>query len=79
METQAAVGEVTAALTDGRADISEGVIVMKYMPLCLAELGESDEDRMIRGVLDLLVRAGEVGVGGLQQSCDEEVNGPGMG
>ncbi|WP_172976261.1 hypothetical protein [Thioclava sp. JE_KL1] len=52
---------------------------MKYMPLCLAELGESDEDRMIRGVLDLLVRAGEVGVGGLQQSCDEEVNGPGMG
>ncbi len=78
-EKQAAVGEVITALAVGRAEISGGAIVMKDMPRCLKALGESDEDRMIQGILDLLVLSGEAGIGGLQPARDEEIDGPGMG
>ncbi|WP_168174917.1 hypothetical protein [Thioclava sp. JM3] len=50
---------------------------MEDMRLCLAKLGESDEDRMIRGVMDLLVQAVETGVGAQQPVRDEEFDGPG--
>ncbi|WGT51428.1 hypothetical protein [Thioclava nitratireducens] len=79
VEKQAAVGEVITALTEGRAQILNGAIVMEDMPHCLKALGESDEDRMIQGVLNLLVQAVETGVGALQPVRDEEFDGPGMG
>ncbi|OOY14971.1 hypothetical protein BMI85_15520 [Thioclava sp. DLFJ4-1] len=78
-EKQAAVGEVITALTEGRAEISNGAVVMEDLPHCLKALGESDEDRMIQGILDLLVQAVETGVGALQPVRDEEFDGPGMG
>ncbi|WP_168184180.1 hypothetical protein [Thioclava sp. F42-5] len=52
---------------------------MEDMRLCLAKLGESDEDRMISGVLDLLVQAVESGVGRMQPARDDEIDGPGVG
>ncbi|OOY27880.1 hypothetical protein BMI90_11870 [Thioclava sp. L04-15] len=79
VKKQAAVAKVIAALTEGHAQISEGTIVMEDMLASLKALGETAEDWMIQGVLDLIVRAGEVGIGGLQQSRDDEIDGPGMG
>ncbi|OOY11986.1 hypothetical protein BMG00_13015 [Thioclava marina] len=76
-EKHAAVGEVITALTEGRAQISEGSIVIEDMPRCLKELGKKKEDWMIQAVLDLIVRAGEAGV--MQPSQDDEIEGPGMG
>ncbi|OWX98488.1 plasmid recombination protein [Thioclava sp. IC9] len=78
-EKQAAVGEVITALAEGRAEILSGDIVMRDMPASLKALGETAEDRMIQAILDLIVRAGEVGVGALQQARDYEIDGPGMG
>ncbi|TNE93470.1 plasmid recombination protein [Thioclava sp. L04-15] len=78
-EKQAAVGEVITALTEGHAEISGGAVVMEDLPHCLKALGESDEDRMIQGILDLLVLSGEVGGGGLRGPRDDEIDGPGMG
>lgn len=76
-EKQTALRDVIAALTEGRAQISEGSIVIEDMPRCLKELGEKKEDWMIQAVLDLIVRAGEAGV--MQPSRDEEIEGPGLG
>lgn len=78
-ERQAAVGEVITALTEGRAQISEGAIVMEDMPHCLKALGKNEEDWMIQAVLDLLVRAGEIGVGTMQPAPTDEIDGSGMG
>ncbi|AQS47192.1 hypothetical protein BMG03_04785 [Thioclava nitratireducens] len=78
-EKLAAVGEVITALAEGRAEISDGDIVMEDMPASLKALGETAEDRMIQAILDLIVRAGEVGVGALQPARDYEIDGPGMG
>ena len=78
-QKQAALREVITALTEGHAEISNGAVVMEDFPHCLKALGESDEDRMIQAVLDLLVRAGEAGVGALQPVRDEEFDGPEMG
>ncbi|MPQ95283.1 Mob protein [Thioclava sp. JE_KL1] len=77
-QKQAALRDVIAALSDGRAEISGGDIVMEDMPASLKALGDTAEDWMIRAVLDLLVRAGEAGVGALQPARDEEFDGPGM-
>ncbi|MEO1948952.1 MAG: Mob protein [Thioclava sp.] len=78
-QKQAALREVIAALAEGRAEIFRGDVVMEDMPASLKELGEKKEDWMIQAVLDLLVRAGEAGVGALQLSRDDEIDGPGMG
>ncbi|OOY18301.1 hypothetical protein [Thioclava sp. DLFJ4-1] len=78
-QKQAALSNVIAALSGGGAEILGGELVMEDMPNCLTKLGESDEDRIIQGILDLLVRAGEAGVGALQLSRDDEIDGPGMG
>ncbi|TNE82856.1 MAG: Mob protein [Rhodobacteraceae bacterium] len=76
-EKQTALRDVIAALTEGRAQISEGSIVIEDMPRCLKELGEKKEDWMIQAVLDLIVRAGEAGV--MRGPRDDEIDGPGMG
>ncbi|OWY06097.1 hypothetical protein B6V75_08405 [Thioclava sp. F1Mire-8] len=78
-EKLAAVGEVITALTEGHAQISEGTIVMEDMPASLKALGETAEDRMIQAILDLIVRAAEVGVGSLRGPRDDEIDGPGVG
>ncbi|OOY07044.1 hypothetical protein [Thioclava sp. F36-7] len=78
-QKQAALRDVIAALAEGRAEISGGDIVMQDMPAFLKELGENREDWMIQAVLDLIVRAGEVGVGAMQPARVEEIKGPGMG
>lgn len=76
-EKQTALRDVIAALTEGRAQISEGSIVIEDMPRCLKELGKKKEDWMIQAVLDLIVRAGEAGV--MRASQDDEIEGPGLG
>ena len=78
-QKQAALRDVIAALAEGRAEISGGDIVMQDMPAFLKELGENKEDWMIQAVLDLIVRAGEVGVGAMQPARVEEIEGPGVG
>ncbi|OWY11381.1 hypothetical protein B6V74_05105 [Thioclava sp. F42-5] len=78
-EKQDAVAKVITALTEGHAQISEGTIVMEDMPASLKALGETAEDWMIQAILDLIVRAGEVGVGALQPARDYEIDGPGVG
>lgn len=78
-QKQAALSNVIAALSGGGAEILGGELVMEDMPNCLTRLGESDEDRIIQGILDLLVRAGEAGVGAQQPARDEEFDGPGVG
>lgn len=53
-----------------------GAIVIEDMPPFLAQHGESDEDRMVRDVLDFVVQAAEVGVGEAQGPSRDESEGP---